>query len=248
VPYWNAFVANLEMHGQGNFFDPRLDDANQFPIAAENGFGHVKSQKDLITPKLPGLHAYQLSLKAPKPPTGSFDAEAAARGKALFNGKAQCSSCHVPPTFTEPGQNLHPGSDIGIDNFQADRSPTHMYRTTPLAGLWSHQKAASTTTAGSRTCCRWSGTTTRRSASTSPRRRRTTSCSTCCRCRSAGISARTPGRATATVDRARQPVHGAVVPVAEHPEDQEVAVKPLWSVWPWSAAAVPSGSSDGRPR
>src|SRR5207302_2649041 len=25
VTYWNAFVANLEMHGTGNFFDPRLD-------------------------------------------------------------------------------------------------------------------------------------------------------------------------------------------------------------------------------
>ena len=24
--------------------------------------------------------------------------------------------------------------------FQADRSPTHAYRTAPLAGLWSHQK------------------------------------------------------------------------------------------------------------
>jgi cytochrome c peroxidase len=88
---------------------------------------------------LPGLQAYQLSLAAPRPPKGSFDAAAAARGKALFNGRAECSTCHVPPLFTEPGQNLHPGSDIGIDNFEADRSPTHMYRTSPLAGLWSHQ-------------------------------------------------------------------------------------------------------------
>ena len=46
----------------------------------------------------------------------------------------------MPPTFTEPGWNLHPGSQIGIDSFEADRSPTHMYRTSPLAGLWSHQK------------------------------------------------------------------------------------------------------------
>jgi cytochrome c peroxidase len=64
---------------------------------------------------------------------------AAARGKTLFNGRAQCSTCHVPPLYTEPGYNLHPGSDIGIDNFHADRSPTHMYRTSPLAGLWTHQ-------------------------------------------------------------------------------------------------------------
>src|ERR671934_1662572 len=41
VTYWNAFVANLEMHGQGNFFDPRLDDAAKFPLAAAAGFGHT---------------------------------------------------------------------------------------------------------------------------------------------------------------------------------------------------------------
>jgi len=140
VPYWNAFVAVLQMHGQGNFFDPRLDNAAQFPIAAENRFGHVKARVDRVTPKLPGLHAYQLSLAAPKPPVGTSDPAAAARGKKLFNAQARCSTCHVPPLFTEPGWNLHPAKEIGIDSFQADRSPTHMYRTTPLAGLWSHQK------------------------------------------------------------------------------------------------------------
>jgi hypothetical protein len=140
IPYWNAFVAVLEMHGQGTFFDPRLDNAQQFPIAAENHFGHIRPPVDLVTPKLPGLHAYQLALAAPKPPKGSFNPVAAARGKALFLGQAECSTCHVPPIYTEPGWNLHPGSEIGIDNFEADRSPTHMYRTSPLAGLWSHQQ------------------------------------------------------------------------------------------------------------
>jgi hypothetical protein len=140
IPYWNAFVAVLEMHGKGDFFDPRLDNAKQFPIAAENKFGHVVAKHDLVTPQLPGLQAYELSLRAPKPPKGSFDPMAAARGKALFDGQAECSTCHVPPIFTEPGENLHPGSDIGIGNFESSRSPTHMYRTTPLAGLWSHQK------------------------------------------------------------------------------------------------------------
>jgi hypothetical protein len=140
IPYWNAFVAVLEMHGQGTFFDTRLDNAAQFPIAAENRFGHTRAKVDLVSPKLPGLHAYQLALKAPTPPRGSFNPTAAARGKALFNGKAECSTCHVPPTFTEPGWNLHPGSQIGIDSFEANRSPTHMYRTSPLAGLWTHQK------------------------------------------------------------------------------------------------------------
>lgn len=140
VPYWNAFVANIEMHGKGNFYDPRLDDADQFPIAAENGFGHIQSEEDLITPKLPALHAYQLSLLAPAPPADSFDAAAASRGQALFEEKANCASCHVPPLFTEPGWNLHTPEEIGIDSFQADRSPEFMYRTSPLKGLWTHTK------------------------------------------------------------------------------------------------------------
>ena len=140
IPYWNAFVAVLEMHGQGTFFDPRLDNAAQFPVAAANGFGHVVANPDLVTPKLPGLQAYELSLRAPAPPPGSFDPAAAARGKALFNGPAECSTCHVPPIFTEPGWNLVPPSAVGIGSFEADRSPTHMLRTTPLAGLWTHQK------------------------------------------------------------------------------------------------------------
>jgi hypothetical protein len=140
VPYWNAFVANLEMHGQGVFFDPRLDDAEQFPVAARNRSGHVTNAPDLITPKLAALHLYQLALAAPTPPAGSFDSDAAARGATLFRGKAECATCHVPPLFTEPGWNLHTPAEIGIDGFQADRSPTHRYRTTPLKGLWAHQK------------------------------------------------------------------------------------------------------------
>jgi hypothetical protein len=140
VPYWNAFVANLEMHGQGVFFDPRLDNAKQFPVAARNRSGHVTNSPDLITPKLAALHFYQLALAAPEPPAGSFDPAAAARGAKLFRGKAECATCHVPPLFTEPGWNLHTPAEIGIDRFQADRSPTHRYRTTPLKGLWAHQK------------------------------------------------------------------------------------------------------------
>ncbi len=140
IPYWNAFVAVLEMHGHGTFIDPRLDNAKQFPIAAKNGFGHVVSNPDLVTPKLPGLQAYELSLRAPKPPAGSFNPAMAAAGKVLFDGPAECATCHVPPIFTEPGWNLVPSSAVGENNFEANRSPTHMLRTTPLAGLWTHQK------------------------------------------------------------------------------------------------------------
>jgi hypothetical protein len=142
IPYWNAFVAVLEMHGKGSFFDPRLDDATQFPIAAKNKLGHVTiaPDQDRVSPKLPDLHAYQLSLHAPAPPPGSFDAEAAKRGGALFIGAAKCASCHVLSTYSESGFNLHTGAEIGIDDFQASRSPTKRYRTTPLHGLWTHTK------------------------------------------------------------------------------------------------------------
>ena len=140
VTHWNAFVANLEMHGSGTFFDPRLDDPVKFPIAAAAGFSNVRNVPDLITRKLPALHFYQLALRAPDPPVGSFDAQSARRGKTLFRGKAECATCHVPPIFTEPGWNMHLPSEIGIDSFQADRSPDGRYRTAPLAGLFTHQK------------------------------------------------------------------------------------------------------------
>ena len=140
VTYWNAFVANLEMHGKGNFFDPRLADAAQFPIAARNGFDNVRNEPDLITSKLAALHFYQLGIPAPKAPANSFNEEAAERGKEIFNGPAKCAACHVPPLFTEPGWNMHTGSEIGVDDFQADRAPDKRYRTSPLKGLWTHTK------------------------------------------------------------------------------------------------------------
>jgi len=140
VTHWNAFVAIVEMHGKGTFFDPRLDDATRFPVAARAGLGHIRSSEDRVSDKLPALHFYQLALPAPKPPEGSFDPEAAERGDKLFSGKAKCANCHVEPTGSEPGWNLHEPGDIGIDDFQANRSPDQRYRTTPLRGLWTHEK------------------------------------------------------------------------------------------------------------
>lgn len=140
VTHWNAFVANLEMHGQGTFYDPRLNDPVKFPIAAANGFGNVRANPDLITAKLPALQFYQLAIPAPEPPRGSFNRAAAGRGEGIFNGVAKCSTCHVPPIFTEPGWNMHKPEEIGIDDFQAKRSPDERYRTSPLKGLWTHQK------------------------------------------------------------------------------------------------------------
>jgi hypothetical protein len=140
VTHWNAFVANLEMHGRGTFYDPRLNDPVKFPIAARERMGDVRNEDDQITSKLAPLHFYQLAIPAPPPPVGSFDRASADRGRQLFAGKADCARCHVPPIFTEPGWPMHKGEEIGIDDFQAQRSPDGRYRTAPLKGLWAHAK------------------------------------------------------------------------------------------------------------
>ena len=50
--------------------------------------------------------------------------------------------CRLPraPLYTEPGWNMHTPAEIGIDDFQANRSPDGRYRTAPLKGLWTHMK------------------------------------------------------------------------------------------------------------
>ena len=87
VSYWNSYVAVTQMHAQGTFRDPRL------------GISVVKSP-DLVTPLLPALLAYQLSLTAPKAAPGSFDAAAADRGKTLFTGSARCDSSDTGTIYT----------------------------------------------------------------------------------------------------------------------------------------------------
>ena len=138
ISYWNAFVANLEMHGKGNFSDPRLNDPVKYPIAVEQGFYNVTNTEDLITSKLPALKAYQHSIDAPKPPNGSFNHGAAGRGKSIFLTKAKCATCHSLPLLTD--NVLHTAEEIGIDDFEAMRSPTGKYRTTPLGGLFTRTK------------------------------------------------------------------------------------------------------------
>ena len=145
VSYWNAFVAALEMRGIGRFYDPRLNNAAKFPIAAANGFGdlpHIPPEQDRITAKLPELHFYQLAIPAPAPEAGvDFNAAAAARGDDLFSGKAKCNDCHVQPLLTEPGWNLHTPAEMGIDSFQADRSPDGVYKTMNLTGVFIRENA-----------------------------------------------------------------------------------------------------------
>ena len=88
ISYWNSYVGVGQMGGKGRFNDPRIGlFINQTP--------------DLVTPKLAALLDYQLSLEKPTPPAGSFNRDAARRGKHLFQDKARCSTCHRGPTFTD---------------------------------------------------------------------------------------------------------------------------------------------------
>jgi mono/diheme cytochrome c family protein len=132
ISYWNRYVAVTQMGGHGTFTDPRIG------VSVTNG------SEDLVTSKLPALRDYQLSLLAPPPPAGSFDAAAAERGRTLFHGKATCATCHSGPTFTDANVRLHAPSEVvsepepdGAPSY-ASRTATKMYRTTPLRGIWQH--------------------------------------------------------------------------------------------------------------
>ena len=140
VTYWNAYVANLELAGVGNFYDPRLMNASQYPVAAKQGFGNKRNDTDHVSSKLAALQFYQLAIPPPKAPKGSYDQAAAGRGMILFGGKAKCASCHVPPLYSEPGWNTHKPEEICIDDFQSNRSPEKTYVTQGLKGLWAHSK------------------------------------------------------------------------------------------------------------
>jgi mono/diheme cytochrome c family protein len=125
ISYWNAYVAVTQMGGQGVFIDPRIGVA-------------VIRRPDRVTPKLPALVAYQLSLEAPPAPASSFDESAAERGRQLFRGKAKCASCHFGSVFTDARYRLHRPERVGQDPLYASRSATKRYRTTPLRGAWQH--------------------------------------------------------------------------------------------------------------
>jgi Cytochrome c len=130
ISYWNSYVGVSQMGGQGTFHDRRI------------GLKIVQ-KPDLVTPKLPALLAYQLSLRAPQPPAGSFDRVAAARGKGVFRNEARCATCHTGPALTDVLSGptiplLHDPSEVGTDPMYAQRTATKKYRTTPLRGLFQH--------------------------------------------------------------------------------------------------------------
>jgi mono/diheme cytochrome c family protein len=129
IEYWNRYVAVTQMGGHGSFSEPRT------------GVNVTNGTDDQVSDKLPSLQAYQLSLPAPPPPAGSFDPAAAARGQALFAGKATCATCHSGPQLTDANARLHPPSDSMAEPESpsyAARSATKQYRTAPLRGVWQH--------------------------------------------------------------------------------------------------------------
>lgn len=134
ISYWNSYVGVGQMGGQGNFTDLRS------PIGL-----HITQTPDLVTPKLPALLMYQLSLSTPEPPRDSFDRAAAERGKDVFRNEARCATCHQSPNFTDVLRGprsavpfLHDPAEVGMEPFYAARTATGKYRTTPLRGLWQH--------------------------------------------------------------------------------------------------------------
>ena len=129
VAYWNRYVAVAEMGGHGSVAEPRL------------GLNITNGVDDLVTSKLPALQAYQLSLKAPPAPAGSFDAVAAVRGKMVFDGAGKCVTCHSGAQFTDANAMLHPPGDSMAEPESpsyASRSASKQYRTSPLKGAWQH--------------------------------------------------------------------------------------------------------------
>jgi mono/diheme cytochrome c family protein len=124
ISYWNAYVAVTQMGGHGNFRDDRL------------GI-NIQQSPDLVTPKLPALRAYQLSLRTPPPPPGSYRPAAAQRGALVFAHK--CAGCHIGGSGTDNNFGiLHRPGETGMDGAYAARTVNKKYRTTPLRGLWQH--------------------------------------------------------------------------------------------------------------
>jgi len=125
ISYWNQYVAVTQMGGQGVFYDSRIDVA-------------VLQTPDLVTPKLPALFDYQMGLEVPEIDVSDLNAASVTRGRTLFNGVAQCSTCHSGPALTDAANTLHAPEETGMEPLHAERSATGMYRTTPLRALAQH--------------------------------------------------------------------------------------------------------------
>lgn len=139
VAYWNRYVSVTQMGGIGTFDDPRLDEMGMVPVDHITDGTDVDKLLDQVTSALPALQAYQLSIRAPAPPAGAFDAAAAARGQIVFNGQGTCATCHSGAQLTDANETLHPRSaSVANDTSYVLLSATQQWRTSPLPGIWQH--------------------------------------------------------------------------------------------------------------
>jgi mono/diheme cytochrome c family protein len=132
LAYWNRYVSVTQMGGHGTFEESRT------------GVTVTNAADDLVSAKLPALQEYQLSLAAPTPPAGSFDAVKATRGEEVFREDGKCATCHTGELLSDANAKLHAPSEVvsepepnGAPSY-ASRSATKQYRTAPLHGLWQH--------------------------------------------------------------------------------------------------------------
>ena len=126
ISYWNAYVAVTQMGGQGQFFDPRIDVA-------------VFRSRIWSRPSCPRSTTTRSRSKRPSRPRTRSTQPRPKRGKALFEGAAQCSTCHSGPALTDAQRCActRRRRPAWIRS-QAERSATGQYRTTPLRALLQH--------------------------------------------------------------------------------------------------------------
>ena len=132
------------------------------PSAARSRPGHPEARGAAVLPARPsGADAG----------AGSFDEDAAARGGQLFNGRA---AAPVPCSadLHRAGLERHLPEEIGIDDFQAARSPTAATARRRCAACPPTAAAGSITMVASRPWPRSSTTTTHSSRSASAARRK----------------------------------------------------------------------------
>ena len=117
ISYWNSYVGVGQMGGHGTFIDPRIGLV-------------IRQTPDRVTPQLDELLAYQLSLETPEPPRGSFDRQAANRGRRLFRNEAGCASCHQGPLLTDVMSGprsreplVHDPNEVGTERDTPDAAP-----------------------------------------------------------------------------------------------------------------------------
>ena len=139
VTYWNAYVAGTQMHGAATFFDARFNNKDQYPVSAKSGSGNTRNMPDKTTPSRRCISTNSRFLRRRHQPGHTTRPHSnAERRSSTVQGSVR------PVTYrrSTPSRDTTctRRDEIGIDSFQADRSPTHMYRTAPLAGLWTHQK------------------------------------------------------------------------------------------------------------